>query len=139
MEIYPITGKSKLQRFFNILRKLKKSALLGTSLLTAGIPFLCCWTPAILIGMAGFTGMSSNLEWLHPLRPFLFGVSFLSLGFAFFTIYKASKVKNSELIEDNGECGCNECTHSSTTNKLILWITTCLVIMMVVANYLIES
>lgn len=117
---------------------LKKNTLLGTSLLTAGVPFLCCWTPAVLIGIAGFTGVSSNLEWLHPIRPYLYGVSFLSLGFAFYNTYWTSKAGNLGEIKDVSECGCKQSTQNSTKNKWILWITTFLVVIMMVINYLLD-
>ncbi len=117
---------------------LKKNALLGTSLLTAGVPFLCCWTPAVLIGIAGFTGMSSNLEWLHPIRPYLYGVSFLSLGFAFYNTYGTSKAKSSGENNDVSECGCKQSAKNSTINKWILWTTTFFVVAMMGINYLLE-
>ncbi|SDR67796.1 MerT mercuric transport protein [Gillisia sp. Hel1_33_143] len=117
---------------------LKKNALLGTSLLTAGVPFLCCWTPAVLIGIAGFTGMSSNFEWLHPIRPYLYGVSFLSLGFAFYNTYGTSKAKSSGENKDVSECGCKKSALNSTKNKWILWTTTFLVFIMIVINFLLD-
>lgn len=118
---------------------LKKNAILGTSLLTAGVPFLCCWTPAVLIGIAGFTGVSSNLEWLHPIRPYLYGVSFLSLGFAFYKTYGTAEAGNLGENKDISECGCKQNIRSSVKTNWILLVTTFIVLSMAIANYLIEG
>ena len=121
------------------MEKLKKTALMGTSLFTAGLPFLCCWTPAVLIGVAGFMGFSSSLEWLHPVRPYLYSISFIALGFAHYRTYRKSLVSDSEINKDTSECGCRQPDKNSTYNKWFLWTTTFLVVIMIIINYLIDS
>ncbi|WP_339840209.1 hypothetical protein [uncultured Maribacter sp.] len=118
--------------------KLRKTALLGTSLFTAGLPFLCCWTPAILIGVAGFMGLSSSLEWLHPVRTYLYSISFLTLGIVHYRTYRKSQVSALERSKDTSECGCIQTNKNSTYNKWFLWTTTFLVVIMTLINYLID-
>ena len=55
----------------------------GTSLLTFLAPKVCCWNGAI----AAISSGSSYLAWVYPLRPYLFGLAFLSLAYGFYREY----------------------------------------------------
>ena len=118
--------------------KIKKYSLLGASFLSAGVPFLCCWTPAILTGVAGVTGISSGFEWLHPVRPYMYSMSFLFLGVAHYRVDKDTKFSTLENNKDENECGCSQNPENSTKNKSILWLTTFLVFFMMIINYFLE-
>lgn len=120
------------------MEKLRNMTLLGASLFTAGLPFFCCWTPTILIGLAGFMGLSSGLEWLHPVRPYLNGISFLTLGIIHYRAYRNSRVTGSKNNKDLSDCGCKQNTQSTTNNKWILWTITFFVIIITFINYLID-
>lgn len=116
---------------------MKRYSLLGASLFSAGIPFLCCWTPAVLMGVAGFIGISSGFEWVHPVRPYLNAISFVTLGFVHYRAYRNEKVKTPDNNKFEG-CGCKENIQGSTNNKWMLWIITFLVVVMTIINYLID-
>lgn len=120
-----------------MIAKVLKKSFLGISLLTAGIPFLCCWTPAFLIGLASILGVSSSFEWVHQFRPYLFGFSFVILGFAHFRQYHPLK----RLKIDDGypdQCNCKKNGKKTTYYKWILWVTTLLVFVLTLANYIID-
>lgn len=107
---------------------MKKNALISISILSAVAPFFCCWGPAMLAGMAGVTGAFAWFAWLHPMRPYLYGIAFVSLGSSFYKTY--SPKRNNQ--------GCEQCEKTKDRNvlsHLFLWITAVAVVSMFVLNY----
>jgi hypothetical protein len=83
---------------------MKKSSLKSVSILSAVAPFFWCWGSAMLAGMAGVTGAFSWFAWLHPLRSYLCGIAFVSLGFSFYKTYRPKR---------NNQ-GCGQCKKIKT-------------------------
>ncbi|HNP16910.1 mercuric transporter MerT family protein [Fulvivirga kasyanovii] len=107
---------------------MKKNALLGLSLTSAIAPFFCCWGPAIIVGIAGFSGTVTWFSWLHPMRPYLYALAFLSLGFSFYQAYGSKK--NNQSCEN-----CKKTKNKSMLSQVFLWITALVVFSMFVLNY----
>jgi copper chaperone CopZ len=60
-----------------------ENKLIGASLLTAITASLCCITPVLAL-IAGTSGIASTFSWVEPFRPYLLGLTFLVLGFAWY-------------------------------------------------------
>lgn len=105
---------------------MKKNALLGLSLTSAIAPFFCCWGPAIIVGFAGISGTVTWFSWLHPVRPYLYMLAFLSLGFSFYQTYGIRRIKQ-----------CQNCVKANKRvgTQVILWITTIVVVSLFIINY----
>lgn len=98
----------------------------GTSLLTFLAPKVCCWNGAI----AAIGSGTSYLAWVYPLRPYLFGLAFLSLAFGFYREYYPKKI-------DGLSCGsCTLENHRFSKSKLRLWIVTLFVLTTFAINYI---
>lgn len=98
---------------------MKKSVLLGLSLTSAVAPFFCCWGPAIVVGIAGFSGTVTWFSWLHPMWPYLYTLAFLSLGFSFYHAY--GNKKNNQRYE-NCKKAKNKSMASQVFCGLLLWL-----------------
>lgn len=73
-----------------------ENKLIGAGLLTAITASLCCITPVLAL-IAGTSTAASTFSWVEPFRPYLLGLTFLVLGFAWF-----QKLKPKKEID----CGC---------------------------------
>tara|TARA_R100001369_G_scaffold92902_1_gene141221 strand:+ start:40236 stop:40892 length:657 start_codon:yes stop_codon:yes gene_type:complete len=73
--------------------------LLGAGLLTTTVASLCCITPVLAL-IAGTSGIASTFSWIEPFRPYLIGITFLVLAFAW---YQKLKPKTLEAID----CSCD--------------------------------
>ncbi|MFT6638815.1 MAG: copper chaperone CopZ [Flavobacterium sp.] len=67
-----------------------ENKLIGTSLLTAITASLCCVSPVLAL-IAGTSGIASTFSWIEPFRPYLIGLTFLVLGFAWYQKLKPKK------------------------------------------------
>jgi len=67
-----------------------ENKLAGLGLLTAISASLCCITPVLAL-LAGTSGIASAFFWLDPFRPYLIGLTFLVLGFAWYQKLKPQK------------------------------------------------
>jgi len=98
---------------------LRKNIWIGSGLLTALGSTICCWGPALLAGVAGLTGTATLFSWLHPLKPYLAGIAVVSLGMAFYRVYRQSP-------EEGG--GCSICLSQRKKKlrmtKTVLWLVT---------------
>ena len=107
-----------------MLHSLEKAVALGSSFLTVIAPKFCCWSSSITALGAG----SSYLAWVYPLRPYLWGLSFLMVGISFYQAYKP--VKSS----------CSSCAEDTQTpflrSKGFTWIVAVLVLTMFVLSLL---
>lgn len=72
--------------------------IIGAGLLTAIAASLCCITPVLAL-VAGTSGLASTFSWLEPARPYLFGLTIIALGFAWYQ--KLSPVAIKEI-----DCAC---------------------------------
>jgi len=102
---------------------LEKAVAVGSSMLTIVAPKFCCWSSAIAAVSSGV----SYLAWVYPLRPYLWGISFITLGYSF---YKAYKPKKST---------CGSCTvenkRSFLKSKVFVWVTAVVVLLVFILNY----
>lgn len=105
-----------------MLHSLEKAVALGSSFLTVIAPKFCCWSSAVTALGAG----SSYLAWIYPLRPYLWGLSFLMVGISFYQAYKP--VKSS----------CSSCSDDTQTRLLrskgFTWIVAVLVLVMFILS-----
>ncbi|WP_339838512.1 mercuric transporter MerT family protein [uncultured Maribacter sp.] len=109
------------------ITKLNKKASMGTALFSAVSLKLCCWGPLFLTGVAGISGSSVYFSWLITLKPYLLAIAFLSLGFAFYQVYKKKKVDN---------CGnCETDKPSFFKSKFYLWLVAVFVVVMTLVSY----
>jgi len=109
------------------ITKLNKRASMGTAIFSAASLKLCCWGPLLLTGVAGISGSSVYFSWLITLKPYLLAIAFLSLGFAFYQVYKKKKVDN---------CGnCETDKPSFFKSKFYLWLVAVFVVVMTLVSY----
>jgi len=97
----------------------------GMSLLTVVAPKFCCWSSAIAAMGAG----ASYLAWVHPMRPYLFGLSFIAVGYSFYKTYKSKK-------GDQTACTCDRKRNGFSGSKWFTWITAILVLVAFLINYI---
>jgi len=101
---------------------LEKIVALGASVLTIAAPKFCCWSSAIAAVGSGV----SYLAWVYPLRPYLWALSFMMLGYSFYKTYKPKKFS------------CESCAPSKRSflqSKLFVWITGIVVLLVFALNY----
>lgn len=104
------------------------SVAAGTSALTFIAPKICCWNGAI----AALSSGTSYLAWVYPLRPYLFALAFISLGFSFYQKYRPIKM-------DSGNCkNCSLEKMGFFRSKLWLWLVTTFVVITFSINYIIQ-
>ena len=99
---------------------------LGSSCITIVAPKVCCWSSAL----AAISGGTSYLAWVYPMRPWLFAISFLSIGYSF---YKISRKKN------ENECEvCNNEKVNFFASKNFTYLVTALVVIMFTISYFVK-
>ncbi len=100
------------------------------SVITAVGASACCLGPFVL-SLVGAGALGAAATQFEPYRPFLLGVTFVLLASAFYVTYRSAK--GSSCAADGG------CTTSSNrTAKIVLWIATLLVVLLVAFPYYIE-
>lgn len=105
--------------------KLNKKTSIGTALFSAVSLKLCCWGPLLLTGVAGVSGSSVYFSWLITLKPYLLAIAFLSLGYAFYRVYKPKK----------NDCCCETNKKLFLKSKLYIWFVATFVILMTLISY----
>lgn len=99
---------------------------MGTAVFSAVSLKLCCWGPLLLTGVAGISGSSVYFSWLIALKPYLLAIAFLSLGFAFYQVYKTEK----------NDCGnCETDKPSFFKSKFYVWLVAVFVAIMTLVSY----
>lgn len=101
--------------------------ILGTSLVAAILPLMCCLAPTLLSIVAGLGFLGGSFEWVHPIQPYLTTFSVGALGFAHFKNGKNSK-----------KCDGGSCQNTGTKhhiNSWMLWTVTFLVLIITIVNY----
>jgi len=78
------------------MNKAKSNGAVFTGIVAAIAASSCC-IPPVIAAIAGVGGVSSNLSWMEPLRPYLIGLAILAIGFAWYSHLKPK-------VDD--ECGC---------------------------------
>jgi copper chaperone CopZ len=109
------------------ITKLNKKASMGTAVFSAVSLKLCCWGPLLLTGVAGISGSSVYFAWLITLKPYLLVIAFLSLGLAFYQVYRKRKV------DDCGNCETEK--PSFFKSKFYLWLVAVFVVVMTLVSY----
>ncbi len=100
---------------------------MGTAVFSAVSLKLCCWGPLLLTSVVGISGSSVYFSWLVTLKPYLLVIAFLSLGLAFFQVYK----------KKGGE-DCSNCETDKPSffkSKFYLWLVTAFVVVMTLVSY----
>ncbi len=100
---------------------------MGTAVFSAVSLKLCCWGPLLLTSVVGISGSSVYFSWLIALKPYLLAIAFLSLGLAFYQVYKKKKV------DDCGNCETDK--PSFFKSKFYLWLVTAFVVTMTLVSY----
>ena len=107
--------------------KLNKKTSMGTAVFSAVTLKLCCWGPLLLTGVIGITGSSIYFSWLTILKPYLLAIAFLSLGYAFYQIYKP---------KTNNECkNCETKKTSFFKSRFYVWLVAVFVLLMTLVSY----
>jgi mercuric ion transport protein len=107
--------------------KLNKKTSMGTAIFSAVTLKLCCWGPLLLTGVIGISGSSVYFSWLTILKPYLLAIAFLSLGYAFYQIYKPKTEKE-----------CKNCETKKTSffkSRFYVWLVAVFVLLMTLASY----
>ncbi len=89
--------------------------LIGTSVLAAITASLCCITPVLAL-LAGTSGIASTFSWIEPFRPYLIGLTFLILGFAW---YQKLKPNPQDI-----DCACEDDKPKFIQSKTFLFLVT---------------
>jgi len=101
--------------------------LIGTGLLTAITASLCCITPVLAL-IGGTSGIASTFSWIEPFRPYLIGLTFLVLGFAWNQKLKPRK-------EIDCECEMDEKLKFIQSKKFLGTVTAFAIIMLAFPYY----
>ena len=109
------------------LTKLNKKASMGTAVFSAVSLKLCCWGPLLLTSVVGISGSSVYFSWLIALKPYLLAIAFLSLGLAFYQVYKKKRVDDCD--------NCETDRPSFFKSKFYLWLVTAFVVVMTLVSY----
>ena len=102
--------------------------VLGSSLVAALLPLMCCFLPALLSVGAGLGFLGGSFEWVHPAQPFLTTFSVGALGFAHFKNFKSSK-------KCSGGESCQNDKSKRTINTWFMWTFTLLILALMILNY----
>lgn len=71
-------------------KKTSENKYISAGIFAAVAASLCCIAPVLAI-IGGIGGIASAFTWLEPLRPYLIGLSVISLSAAFYQAYKPKK------------------------------------------------
>ncbi|MBN4084893.1 cation transporter [Flavobacteriaceae bacterium AH-315-B10] len=99
----------------------------GTAMISAVSLKLCCWGPLLLTGIVGISGSSAYFSWLTIFKPYLLTIAFLSLGFAFYQVYKKKD------IDDCSDCETKKV--SFFKSKVYIWLVAIFVVVMTLVSY----
>ncbi len=115
--------------------KTKQRVWASSGLLSAILASSCCWGPILFSGFAGLSGSGSFFSWLHPFSPYLKGLAVLSLGVAFYQVYRKPAGSKEE------EACCNEGSAiadgtDKKKQKRMLWAVTPLVLLALLFPYI---
>ena len=91
----------------------------------------CCLGPFVL-SLVGAGALGAAATQLEPYRPFLLGLTFVLLGSGFYVTYRPP---HGTRCATDGPCA----TSSNRAAKVVLWIATLLVILLVAFPYYIDG
>jgi mercuric ion transport protein len=109
------------------LVKINNKTSTAAALFSAVSLKLCCWGPLLLTGVIGISGSSVYFSWLTILKPYLLAIAFLSLGFAFYQVYKKKRQDNCE--------SCETKKVSFFKSKYYVWLVAVFVVVMTLVSY----
>lgn len=101
---------------------------IGTTLLILLAPKFCCWSSAIAAISVGV----SYLAWVYPMRPYLFSLSILSIGYSFYKVYRPQVKLGRNENEVNFQCNKGKSTFLSS--RFLTWLTAIFVLIMFVLS-----
>lgn len=108
----------------------EKRTIIGV-IIAAIAASVCCVGPLVLLALGIGGAWVGNLTAIEPFRPYLMGLTFIILGYAFYRIYRKPKPE---------ECAPGSyCANpkSDRINKILLWISTVFVMLLLSVPYLI--
>lgn len=104
-----------------MFQNFEKLVAVGSSGMTIIAPKFCCWGSAI----AAMSSGASYLAWVYPLRPYLWGLSFMMIGISIYQAYKPAK-KNC--------MSCADVKLSFVRSKTFTWIVAVLIVFIFVLS-----
>jgi mercuric ion transport protein len=110
----------------------RENKLIGAGLLTAITASLCCITPVLAL-IAGTSGIASTFSWIEPFRPYLLGLTFLVLGFAWYQ--KLIPIAIGTKKEIDCECETDKKPQFLQTKKFLGIVTVFAIVMMAFPYY----
>jgi len=111
----------------NDKQKTIRVSTIGVAMISAFLTLACCWGPTLLTGVAVLSGVATNLSRLHPYEPWLFGISFISLGYNFYKTYRPNADTNETCKRCTSE-GSPTVVSAGKYSKFYLWVATAFVI-----------
>jgi len=101
-------------------QKTKAISSISLAVVSSLLPFVCCWGPSVFAGVAVLSGFAGNFAFLHAYEPWLYGISFLSLGYSFYRLY---------IRQPKSSDGCEQCVTaaiaiSNRLPKIFFWTAT---------------
>ncbi len=103
-------------------KKASKNKFINAGIFAALAASICCIAPVLAI-IGGIGGIASAFTWLEPLRPYLIGLSIVSLTAAFYQAYKPKKEIECDCETDLQEDG-TEGKPKFINSKKFLWSIT---------------
>ncbi len=97
--------------------KTKTVSSISLAVVSSLLPFACCWGPSVLAGVAVLAGFAGSFSFLHAYEPWLYGLSFVSLGYSFYRLY----VKNSKSSDECEQCVTSAKAISNRLPKIFFW------------------
>lgn len=103
--------------------------IIGGGIIAAFASTLCCIVPLILF-MLGLSGAwVSNLTAMEPYKPYFLSISIIMVSIGFWKVYYKPKVSKC------GESSFCDISESNLINKIILWATVVVLIMLLIYPY----
>jgi len=100
----------------------------GSSILTMVAPKFCCWSTAL----AAMSSGASYLAWVYPMRPYLFALSLVLIGYSFYKRHQLTLKSNLKMT------GCQVCQKSNETflqSRNFIWLSAFFVLVMFLISY----
>jgi mercuric ion transport protein len=81
----------------------------------------------LLTGVVGISGSSIYFSWLTIFKPYILTIAFISLGFAFYQVYKKKRQEDCE--------NCDTKKESFFSSKFYVWLVAVFVVVMTLVSY----
>ena len=111
-------------------QKTKDISSISLAVVSSLLPFACCWGPSVFAGVAMLSGFTGSISLLHEYKPWLYGISFLSLGYSFYRLY----FKLQKSSDDCKRCSTVAVSFPNLLSKIYLWVAAVMIIGLFVIN-----